>query len=734
MSGFEADSSALAVARPTCSVPRLLAGRAGRAVITYALLCAIVLWTTEYSSHYPLAVGCGVALFVFVSALRLLAARCILREAVETLVWRRLLYGTTLASGALWGLCAAGVIALGFTSDAMVVLVVTAGISAGAITSLAPQLALAQSYSVSVLVPIVVAGFMHGEPAAIGVSLGGTVFLAFSLLQSKQNHAEFVSAQVNLERLQQRALALEEARGAAEAAQAEAVRASRAKSSLLTDVSHEIRGPMVSILGYSELLSAPEVVDEARTRYAAAIHRSGQHLMEIINDILDTARLDAGKMSYVVEPVQVGRILSDVDATMCIRAQQRRLDFEIAIDTPVPEHIQTDPLRLRQVLLNLVGNAIKFTDSGRVSIRARFDDARKRMVFDVIDTGVGLSSEQVERLFERFVQVHAANQVQGSGVGLALSRAIARELGGDITVTSTVGGGSTFSLELPAGDLEGVPVVSHVWTNVAHSSGTFAANEVRLALRAVVADDDPDIRALTVEFLTAAGADVEQATDGEQVIALLVPRLERGDPPDVVLLDMHMPVLDGYETASLLRQVGYRGTIIALTGSVGEAERQKCIDAGCDEYAAKPIRRVHLLQMLSRASSQTRGAEPPSTDGSEPSAKAEDLETLEPLESTLADDPIIRPMLQQVLAGFGARKARLEQALAQSDLVELGRVAHDLTGLGGTFGYDELTLRAKQLSRAVKEQPPRESVDAAAKVVLSVCRRILAAKRSHDAA
>lgn len=734
MPGIEADSSVSAVAQATCSVPRLLAQRAGRAVVTYALLCVIVLWTTEYSTRYPLGALCGVALLGLVSALRLLAARSILREGVAKLIWHRLLYWTTLASGALWGMCAAATLALGFTSDAMVVLVVTAGISAGAITSLAPQLALAQAYSASVLVPLVVAGFMHGAPAAIGVSLGGTVFLAFSLLQSTQTHAEFVNAQANLERLQQRALALEEARGIAEAAQAEAVRANRAKSSLLTDVSHEIRGPMVSILGYSELLSAPDVVDEARTRYAAAIHRSGQHLMEIINDILDTARLEAGKMSYVVEPVQVSRILSDVDTAMCIRAQQRRLEFEIAIDTPVPEHIQTDALRLRQVLLNLVGNAIKFTDSGRVSIRARFDAERKRMTFCVIDTGVGLSSEQVERLFERFVQVHTAHQAQGSGVGLALSRAIARELGGDITVASTLGSGSTFTLELPVGDLEGVPLVSHVWTNVAHSSGTFAANEVRLALSAVVADDDSDIRALTVEFLTAAGANVEQATDGEQVIALLLPRLERGDPPDVVLLDMHMPLLDGYQTASLLRQMGYRGTIVALTGSVGEAERQKCIDAGCDEYAAKPIRRLHLLQMLARTSHQAPGMELARAEASEPGATELDLETLEPLESTLADDPIIQPMLQQVLAGFGARKARLEQALEQSDLVEVGRVAHDLTGLGGTFGYDELTLRAKQLSHAVKEQQPRESVDAAAKVVLAVCRRILATKRSHDAA
>lgn len=741
MPGLEAESAASSTSaniQNACSVPRLLAARAGRAVVTYALLCTIVLWTTEYSRRFPLGAGCVVALLAIVSALRLLAARRILREAAGTGGWRTLLYLTTLASGAIWGLCAAAVVTLGFASDGMVVLVVTAGISAGAITSLAPQLALAQAYSVVVLVPLIVGGLMHGASAPIGVALGGAVFLGFSLLQSSQSHAEFVTAQGNVERLEQRAIALEEARGAAEAAQGEAVRASRAKSSLLTDVSHEIRGPMVSILGYSELLSAPDVGDEARTRYAAAIHRSGQHLMEIINDILDTARLEAGKMSYVVEPVQVSRILSDVDAAMCIRAQQRRLEFEIAIDTPVPEYIRTDPLRLRQILLNLVGNAIKFTDSGRVSVRARFDDARKRMAFDVIDTGVGLSSVQVERLFERFVQVHAANQSQGSGVGLALSRSIARELGGDISVTSAVGNGSTFTLDLPVGDLEGVPVVSHVWANVAHSSGTFAATDVRLTLNALVADDDADIRALTVEFLTAAGASVEQATDGEQVLALMLPRLECGNPPDVVLLDMHMPLLDGYDTASLLRKAGYRGTIIALTGSVGESERQRCIDAGCDEYAAKPIRRLLLLQMLSRASHQAPGTGPSASDvTSAPTvgdANLENLEKLEPLESTLADDPIVKPMLPQVLAGLGARKARLEQALAQSDLVEVGQLAHDLIGLGGTFGYDELTARARQLSRAVKAQQPREVVDAAATVVLSLCRRILAAKRGHNAA
>ncbi|HEU5074822.1 MAG TPA: response regulator, partial [Polyangiaceae bacterium] len=218
--------------------------------------------------------------------------------------------------------------------------------------------------------------------------------------------------------------------------------------------------------------------------------------------------------------------------------------------------------------------------------------------------------------------------------------------------------------------------------------------------------------------------------------------LEAGHPPDVVLLDMHMPVLDGYRTATLLREIGYRGTIVALTGSVGEVERQKCIDAGCDEHAAKPIHRLRLLLMLSRISDHAGKAEAacPTPAAADAAAAADadtdesTLEPCEPLESTLATDPIIQPMLQQVLAGFGARQARLEQALEKSDLMEVARVAHDLTGLGGTFGYDELTVRAKQLARALKERDPPEAVDVAAKAVLRVCRRILAAKARHDAA
>ncbi len=724
-------------AMETRAVPLLLAGRVARAVVTHVLLCTIVLCTTEYPEQYPVGVSCAVALLVIVSSLRVLAARRILRAGVGERPARRLLYTTTLATAATWGLCAAGVATLEFTSDTMVLLVMTAGISAGAVTSLAPQLTLAQAYSVAVLVPLIVAGFMHGEAAAIGVSLGGTVFLGFSLLQSAQSHAEFLAAEANLQRLRQRATALEEARGAAEAAQRDAILANRAKSSLLTDVSHEIRGPMVSILGYSELLGAEGVSDETRARHAGAIHRSGQHLMAIINDLLDSAQLEAGKMHFVAEPVQVSEILSDVDAAMCIRAQQRGLEFSIALDTPVPERIQTDPLRLRQILLNLVGNALKFTEGGQVSVRARFDVEQALMYFHVIDTGVGLSQEQIARLFERFVQVHAADRLrsQGSGVGLALSRSIARELGGDITVTSSVGRGSTFTLQLPVGDLEGVLLVSHLSANISHSSGTFAAHQLRLNLSALVADDDADIRALAVEFLTAAGANVEQATDGEQVVARVVAGLEGGLPPDVVLLDMQMPLLDGYATATLLRQAGYRGTIIALTGSVGETERQKCLEAGCDEHAAKPIRRLHLLQMLSRISRSSAAALPvaagPGDDAPQVGGECSDDE---PLQSTLADDPIIQPLLQQVLAGFGARQARLQQALERHDLVELGAVAHDLIGLGGTFGYDELTAQARQLSRAAKERAPRQTVAAAASDVLSVCRRILAAKRDHDAA
>jgi len=382
-----------------------------------------------------------------------------------------------------------------------------------------------------------------------------------------------------------------------------AERAGRAKSTFLANISHELRTPLTAILGFADLLVARARDSDALRGSAEAlltIRRSGQQLLETINDLLDLAKIESGSLrieSIVFDP---GQLVVDMLEPLRQRAQAKGLDFSAQLDTPLPRNISGDPTRLAQVLVNLCGNAIKFTERGavRVAVGVESDAGQDWLRISVTDTGCGISPEHLPRLFTPFHQVDdsATRQHGGSGLGLALCRRLVHLLGGEIGVSSTPGAGSCFALRLPLRAAPGSAERSELPAPGRETSRSRRSLDVRLLL----AEDGPDNQRLITRVLRDAGARVDVVDNGQLAVEHVLGALARGSPPDLVLMDMEMPVLDGLQATAALRHSGFDGPILALTAHSLADERARCLAAGCDDIATKPIDWPALLAQIAR--------------------------------------------------------------------------------------------------------------------------------------
>ncbi len=392
--------------------------------------------------------------------------------------------------------------------------------------------------------------------------------------------------------------------------------ASRSKSEFLANMSHEIRTPMTAILGFTDLLSEDGDISRAPERRQDAIHtirRNGQHLLTLINDILDVSKIEAGKMTVEHIPTEIHRVIEDVMSLMRIRTQSKGIGLSVVYGTEIPRVFNSDPVRVKQILVNLVGNAIKFTERGNVTIRVTFDPVGAHggvLAVAVQDTGMGMTEAQLTRLFRPFTQADEAmtRTFGGTGLGLTIARRLAQLLGGDIHVQSVFGKGSTFTVTLATGHIS----VGDTW-NPTGASIAAAPTQARTeqlpslgGLRILLAEDGVDNQRLISFFLTRAGADLTIVENGKKVLDLLTvsstdkAQVVEPSPFDMVLMDMQMPEIDGYSATRRLRTMGCTIPIIALTAHAMAGDRQACLDAGCDDYATKPIDRVGLIMMCAR--------------------------------------------------------------------------------------------------------------------------------------
>jgi signal transduction histidine kinase/CheY-like chemotaxis protein len=383
--------------------------------------------------------------------------------------------------------------------------------------------------------------------------------------------------------------------------------ANRAKSEFLANMSHEIRTPMTAIMGYAELLRDNALhADDAAA--AETIRRNGEHLLEIINGILDLSKIEAGKLPLDRAACSPAAIVANVVSLMRVRADAKKLPLTVRCLGPIPETIHTDALRLRQILFNLLGNAIKFTESGGVQLLVRLAQpaaAPPVLQFQVVDTGIGMNPGQVAALFQPFSQGDAAvnRRFGGTGLGLAISRRLAEMLGGTIAVESAPSQGSTFTLSIDPGPLDAVPMLEHPGEAVSGIAAVQSCPPVGRRLpdcRILLAEDGPDNQRLIAFLLSKAGAVVSVAENGQLALEQALDAVEEGRPFDVILMDMQMPLLDGYQATRQLRARGYSRPIIALTAHAMAEDRQKCLDAGCNDYLSKPVDRNALLDIVAR--------------------------------------------------------------------------------------------------------------------------------------
>jgi len=540
------------------------------------------------------------------------------------------------------------------------------------------------------------------------------------------------------EEIRANAAALEDANLELSRMCAEAEAANRAKSEFVANMSHEIRTPMSAILGYAELMLDPTINETQRRDSVLAIRRNGKHLLQLINDILDLSRIEAGKLNIERSTVAPARLLFDVASMMKPRAAERGLKFALEFVGPLPELISTDPTRLRQILINLAGNAIRFTDHGRVTVACRFiaaasgDDSR--LEIEVVDTGIGISPEQLARLFQPFAQVDgsAARRFGGTGLGLYISQRLAEALGGAIRVDSAVGTGSRFTVSLPIEIAEGTRLISDPQKEESTSTpspdadeGTFNKRQFLHGRRILVADDGRDNQYLIALFLRSAGAQVDIVDHGQAAIDKVRSVRHENRPYDLVLMDMQMPELDGYAATALLRNLGYEGPIVALTAHAMAGDREKCLAAGCSDYLSKPVTRNDLLRAV--AANLGTGEEVIAT--SEQSAMdetADEIGSSEPLVSRYAEDPQMIQVVGRFVSRLSQKIESLLEAVRNGDRDRLIREAHQLKGAAGGYGFDSITDAAGALESRLREEAEVEAGLAEVEELIDLCRRATA--------
>jgi PAS domain S-box-containing protein len=488
----------------------------------------------------------------------------------------------------------------------------------------------------------------------------------------------------------------------------EAEAANRAKSDFLANMSHEIRTPMNAILGFTELLKRGYSKSERESsRYLDTIHSSGRHLLDLINDILDLSKVEAGHLEIEAGPCAPHRVAQQVLAELSMRAREKNITLALAPVGQLPESITSDAARIRQVLLNLVGNAIKFTEQGGVTIALRCSG--RHYVMEVRDTGIGIPADRIEDMFEPFTQADASitRRFGGTGLGLAISRRLARALGGNITAASTPGTGSVLTFSCETGPLQGVRLLepAQVLAVQASAAAVPRASWRIPASRVLVVDDGAENRELLSLVLAEQGLWVEDAENGRQALDKVA-----AGGFDLILMDMNMPVMDGYTAIKALRAQGSTTPIVAFSANAMKGFEDEVLALGCNGCLSKPIDIDLLVACVADLLGGERlaaGAAPEQAPLSIPGPLGVDAELgrgIEPgpIHSRFAAHPRLSPIVSKFSSRLRERLEVAHQAHAGADFEELDRFGHWLAGSAGMMGYDSLTAPARELEARAK--------------------------------
>lgn len=547
----------------------------------------------------------------------------------------------------------------------------------------------------------------------------GTLYAAFNRMVNKieVSQSELKMAHDELEiRVEQRTQQLKNEIIRREETQLELVRAkeaaetaNEAKSRFLANMSHEIRTPLNGILGFAEysLTHDRTLPAEERQNCLKTIRKSGEGLLVLINDLLDLSKIEAGKMEFekiCFSPVEV---LFETLSILGPRAREKGLTVDCRWDGEVPQSIESDPLRFRQVLINLIGNAIKFTEKGRVEIVIRLDRDERKLNVEVIDTGVGIPAEMQRQLFSPFTQgdQSVTRRFGGTGLGLSICKSIICELGGSIQFHSEVGKGTHFFFSIDAGEIVEAQTSDEDLAATPSRKDTDDSAISLLGKRILVADDGETNRKLVELLLGPTGAAVISVENGLQAVTAV-----RQSHFDLILMDMQMPVMDGYTATSQLRSEGFTRPIMALTAHAMQGDKERCLEAGCSEFITKPIRQDLLLSKIAvsmRRCDKIVDQQIESTIASSQNPYVSEL----PI-----DDPAFAELICQYVDDAQKSWSEFQMAIAASHAKEVARLAHKMCGSSGMVGFSVLSAYARSLENAARIEDWSQIQSAAEKV------------------
>jgi len=469
----------------------------------------------------------------------------------------------------------------------------------------------------------------------------------------------------------------------------QALAATRAKEAFLANMSHEIRTPLTAIIGYAEYSLDTRISESEQQTALKTIASSSTHLLHIINDILDFSKIEADSIELDVNTLDPFHLAGEVQSLLMPLANKKEIPINLQYHFPLPTTITSDSLRIKQILINLCSNAIKFTERGSVTLSLAFDQAKNKLIYRVKDSGVGMTDQQLEHIFEPFKQADSsiAQRYGGTGLGLSLSKRLAELLGGTLTVSSKAGTGSEFTLAIDAGQDD-----SRIFVDKLEQLTEFAISTPvsvqfkKLSGDVLLAEDNENNRNLISLYLTTMGLKVTTAENGK--IAL---QLAKSHGYDLILMDMQMPVLSGVEAVRQLRECGYGLPVVALTANTTGEDRRACIEAGCNDFMTKPVTRDLLYQKVAHYMGEQQYCD----------------DNLLPLYSSLLEEePDIDDIVVQFIDKLPGILDSIREHYENNDSNKLKDVIHNLKGMGGGFGFPQLSELSKRIEQLIFQSKP----------------------------